>query len=82
MYISNLKMYISRLSLYIFRLKIENCIKCHEVLCTSFIRITALSLHNTNHLQSYTTDKDSFSLFFEKQYLCISIRKQHELRSE
>ena len=36
-------MYISRLSLYIFRLKIENCIKCHEVLYASFIK--------TNHLQ-------------------------------
>lgn len=69
MYIFNLKTYISRLSLYIFRLKIENFIKCHEVLYASFIRITVLSLHNTNHLQSYTTDKDSFSLFLEKQYL-------------
>ena len=82
MYIFNLKTYISRLSLYIFRLKIENCIKCHEVLYASLIRITVLSLHNTNHLQSYTTDKDSFSLFLEKQYLCISIRKRHELQSE
>ena len=82
MYIFNLKTYISRLSLYIFRLKIENCIKCHEVLYASLIRITVLSLHNTNHLQSDTTDKDSFSLFLEKQYLCISIRKQHELQSE
>lgn len=66
MYIFSLKMYISRLSLYIFRLKIENCIKCHEVLYASFIRIIALSLHNTNHLQSYTTDKKFFFPFLRK----------------
>lgn len=58
MYIFNLKTYISRLSLYIFRLKIENCIKCHEVLYASFIK--------TNHPQSYTTDKKFFFPFLRK----------------
>lgn len=66
MYISRLSLYIFSLKMYISRLKIENCIKCHEVLYASFIRIIALSLHNTNHLQSYTTDKKFFFPFLRK----------------
>ena len=65
MYIFNLKMYISRLNLYIFRLKIENCIKIPRNFIRKLVRITALSLHNTNHLQSYTTYKIFFPLFLE-----------------